>query len=89
MKRNCWEYKNCGRQTGGAKTGELGVCPASTATAYHGTNSGSNGGRHCWKIAGTMCGGQVQGSFATKMLNCAACEVFKTVRAEEGAAFKA
>ena len=27
---NCWEVKKCGREPGGAKVAELGVCPAST-----------------------------------------------------------
>ncbi len=50
---NCWEFKKCGREKGGAKTAELGVCPAYPA---HGT--------HCDHIAGTLCGGKVQGTFA-------------------------
>jgi len=25
---NCWEYKKCGREPGGIKVHELGVCPA-------------------------------------------------------------
>ena len=31
-KENCWEVKQCGRQPGGAKTGELGVCLATTSS---------------------------------------------------------
>ncbi|MEW6601830.1 MAG: ATP-binding protein, partial [Nitrospirota bacterium] len=31
----------------------------------------------CWQIAGTYCGGQVQGAFAQKYNNCSSCEVFK------------
>jgi len=27
-KLNCWEFKKCGRQPGGPKVAELGVCPA-------------------------------------------------------------
>jgi len=27
-KKNCWEVMNCGRQTGGTKVSEMGVCPA-------------------------------------------------------------
>ncbi len=29
-KLNCWDFKKCGRQSGGEKAHELGVCPAST-----------------------------------------------------------
>jgi hypothetical protein len=25
---NCWEFKNCGREIGGIKVKEMGVCPA-------------------------------------------------------------
>ena len=69
MKQNCWDFKNCGRSPGGHKTGELGVCPASTAAEHNGVNSGQNAGRFCWKVSGTFCSGQVQGTFASNMAN--------------------
>ncbi len=87
MKKNCWEAKNCGRQPGGLKAGELGICAAATSTSFRGKNAGKNAGRYCWKVAGTLCGGKVQGSSAQKAMNCAACDFFKQVRQEEGAAF--
>lgn len=31
----------------------------------------------CWFIAGTYCGGEVQGTFAQKITDCAACEVYQ------------
>jgi len=31
----------------------------------------------CWQVAGTYCGGKIQGSFAQKYDNCSGCEVFK------------
>jgi len=86
-KANCWEVKQCGRQPGGAKVAELGVCPAPLSSLVA-VNRGRNGGRICWAIAGTLCGGKVQGSFAQKLVNCAKCEFYLTVRADEGAAFK-
>jgi hypothetical protein len=84
MKQNCWEFKRCGREPGGAKSGELGVCPAATETRVHGINSGKNGGRACWALAGTLCGGKVQGTFAAKVANCLACDFYKLVTQEEG-----
>ena len=84
MKLNCWQFKKCGRELGGAKVAALGVCPASTETAIDGTNGGKNGGRACWAVAGTLCGGQVQGSFAQKTANCIKCEFYQQVAAEEG-----
>jgi hypothetical protein len=83
-KMNCWEFKKCGRQPGGVKVAELGVCAASIATKVDGINCGKNGGRACWPIAGTLCGGNVQGSFAEKLGNCLKCEFYQLVGAEEG-----
>jgi hypothetical protein len=83
-KLNCWEYKKCGRQLGGEKTKELGTCPASSEKATDGINSGRFSGRCCWAIAGTLCGGTVQGSFAAKAGNCMKCEFYKLVHQEEG-----
>lgn len=37
-------------------------------------------GQECWKVAGTMCGGQVQGTYAQKLANCMECEVYKKVK---------
>jgi len=83
-KLNCWEIKKCNREPGGSKTSELGVCPAAVANNVNGINGGKNGGRACWAIAGTLCGGKTQGSFATKLTNCMACEFYQSVKAQEG-----
>jgi len=84
-KQNCWEFKKCGRQPGGEKTDELGVCPASIEERVNGANSGKNGGRACWPLVGTLCGGKVQGTFAQKISNCMKCEFYQQVGQEEGA----
>jgi hypothetical protein len=83
-KMNCWEFKKCGREPGGAKVGELGECPAAKEKLVDGLNDGKNGGRSCWAIAGTLCGGKVQGSFAAKLSNCLQCEFYQLVGTEEG-----
>ena len=85
VKQNCWEYKKCGRETGGSKIAELGVCSAATENRVNGINNGHNGGRSCWAITGTLCGGKVQGTFASKLSNCMQCEFYQLVGAEEGA----
>ena len=87
MKENCWEFMGCGREPGGAKAAVLGVCPAGTASAYHGRNGGFLGGRCCWRIAGTLCGGGVRGTWAQRLMNCAHCDFFHKVQQEEGASF--
>lgn len=66
-KKNCWEIKKCGREKGGYKEKEMGVCPAFDRHA----------GDACWLIAGTFCGGKVQGTFASKEASCMTCEVYK------------
>ncbi len=83
-KLNCWEIKNCGREQGGGKSHDIGVCPAAVDTSCDGINEGKNAGRICWAIAGTFCGGKVQGDFAQKSVSCMSCDVFKQVKSEEG-----
>ena len=82
-KLNCREVKKCGREPGGSKTAELGICPAAITINYNGIHEGKNGGRSCWVIAGTLCGGQVQGTFANKRRNCFECNFYKQVNSEE------
>jgi hypothetical protein len=88
QKFNCWEFKKCGREPGGSKNAELGVCPAATEVRTNKINSGSFGGRTCWAVTGTLCGGKVQGSFASKLANCMACDFYKIVQNEEGSAYQ-
>ena len=82
-KLNCWEFKKCRRQPGGMKAAELGVCQAATERRTNGVNEGRNGGRACWAIAGTLCGGQVQGSYVAKLGNCLNCEFYQLVSKEQ------
>ena len=83
-KLNCWEFKKCGREQGGARASELGVCAAATETRVNEVNGGKNGGRACWAVTGTLCGGKLQGTFAAKVGNCLKCEFYQLVGAEEG-----
>jgi len=83
-KQNCWEFKKCGREVGGPKAAELGVCAAAKATKVNGIHGGKNGGRACWAVAGTLCGGKLQGTFATKISSCMACDFYRIVISEEG-----
>jgi hypothetical protein len=87
-KLNCWEFKKCGREPGGENVTELGVCPAAVETRTNAMNSGNNGGRACWAISGTMCGGKVQGSYAVKIGNCLNCEFYQRVQREEKPRFE-
>ena len=74
---NCWEFMKCGRELGGDKVNELGTCRATSDKRLNGINSGINGGRICWAITGTFCGGEIQGTFAKKLKSCSKCDFFK------------
>ena len=64
---NCWEFKKCGREAGGINAKKLGVC---SAYPHH--------GKRCAQVAGTLCAGKVQGTFAMKLLNCIECDFFQS-----------
>lgn len=83
-KANCWEALNCGREPGGRLEHELGACPAATETAVDGLHAGVNGGRVCWAVVGTLCEGEVQGTYAQKLQSCVGCRFYERVTAEEG-----
>ena len=83
---NCWEFMRCGREVGGSRVGELGVCPAAVGKQYDGLNRGVNAGRICWAVAGTLCEGKPAGKFATKIRTCIKCEFYGKVVREEGPA---
>jgi len=87
MKQNCWEFKKCGREQGGKRSKELGVCPTVTEMRLNGSHGGRNAGRSCWVVAGTLCGGVEQGSFAQKYHGCEKCDFYRQVRQEEGSGF--
>lgn len=86
-KQNCWEFKKCGREPGGHNAEELGVCPTPLNTKLDGMHGGHNGGRSCWVVAGSMCGGKIQGTFVEKYDNCSECEFYNQVKKEEQSNF--
>ncbi|MBI5639351.1 MAG: hypothetical protein HZA17_02895 [Nitrospirae bacterium] len=83
MKQNCWEFKKCGRQPGGSHVDEFGICPATTEIRLDGVHEGKKAGRSCWILAGTLCKGEIQGTFAQKYKNCEICDFYKQVKQEE------
>ncbi len=88
MKKSCWEFKNCGRQEGGEYVHDFGICPATVEQKLNGVHGGKNAGRACWVVAGTMCGGRVQGTFAQKYETCETCDFFRAVKKEEGSSYE-
>jgi GlcNAc-P-P-Und epimerase len=87
-KRNCWEVMRCGRGPADRSGGSKDVCPAARDARLDGVHGGINSGRACWVVAGTLCGGVVQGTFARKLDGCQSCEFFQQVLREERSGFQ-
>ncbi len=83
MKQNCWDFKKCGRIPGGPNEHELGACPVAAYTALAGVHGGQNAGRACWVVAGSLCGGKVQGTEEHKRQACWECDFLHLVKKEE------
>ena len=82
-RKNCWEHKNCGREPGGQRTHDLGVCPVTIHDDLDGAHGGVKAGRACWVVAGSLCGGKIQGTYAEKLTNCWRCDFMNVVKKEE------
>ena len=76
---NCWEFMHCGREPGGVRADDLGVCPAAADGRMDGVNAGRNGGRICWVVAGTFGKGRLQCLYADPAHPCDTCDFFRTV----------
>ncbi len=87
-KLNCWEFNKCGRQPGGLHVDQRGVCPVATEKKLNGVHGGTNAGRACWVVGGTLCNGKVQETFAKKYDDCVECEFYKKVKNEEASLFQ-
>ena len=86
-KQNCWEFMKCGRESNGANAKKLGVCPAYEDKSLNNINSGTNAGRFCWKVVGTLCYSSIKATSALNIISCQLCPFFKNVRDEEGEYF--
>jgi GlcNAc-P-P-Und epimerase len=87
-KPNCWEIKKCGRGPDSGQGDDHAPCPAATEKRLDGVHGGKNSGRACWVVAGTFCGGKVQGTHALKYDVCKKCDFFQQVAREEGKNFQ-
>jgi len=78
-KLNCWEYFQCGREPGGLKEKEFGVCPVVTNRDSDGINKGHAAGRVCWTIEGSLC----KVTHGHKFKKCLHCAFFQEVERQE------
>ena len=70
---DCWEFMECGRELCGLKVYELGICRAYPSD-----------GKRCARIAGTLCGGKIQGTYAMKIFDCLECDFYKSEYYQHG-----
>jgi hypothetical protein len=87
-KKNCWEFKECGREPGGRNVAALGVCAAATEERADGIHQGDNGGRACWAVTGSLCKIENSGITAREFSDCQQCTFYEMVRREEHPGFK-
>jgi len=65
----CWEYMGCNQDVNHVES-----CPAYP-----------HFGRICWAVAGTLCAGKIQGTYAQKIHDCHKCGYYHTVQAAHSA----
>ena len=81
QKLNCWQFKNCGRESGGLLADLLGACPVAQAGKYDGENGGIAAGRVCWKVPGACL--RCEGTLSGQGKPCHECAFYKRVHYEE------
>lgn len=75
----------CGRGPKDSREKNVEPCPVVKERRLDAVHGGNRSGRACWVVAGTFCGGNIQGTFAQKDIACKRCDFYKKVFAEEGA----
>ncbi len=73
---NCWEFFNCGREPGGLRAEELGVCPVAIDLSKDGINEGRAAGRCCWETT------DGNNHHVSQSASCASCAFRKRVSFE-------
>ena len=63
----CWEFKKCGREKGGKNELQNDSCPAYP-----------DYGDCCAPVVGTLCAGEVKGTYARKIDDCLKCSFYKS-----------
>ena len=90
-KINCWDFNNCGRESGGNNVDKYGKCHSVMYKSFNGINGGLFGGRYCWHISGTYHDGDptciVITKNKSKIDDCKECAFYQQVKREEGASF--
>ena len=82
-RKNCWEFFKCGREPGGTKVEELGVCPVTVHESSDGINHGRAAGRQCWAVEDNTC----YRTIGAKFKDCMKCSFYQEVESHEGRHF--
>lgn len=64
------------------------ACPVCKEDKLDGIHGGVKGGRACWVIPHTKCGGSTQGLLSSKFIMCMECDFYNMVRQEEQESFQ-
>ncbi len=87
-KPNCWEYKQCGREPGGANVATWGICPVAQEERLHNRNHGHHAGRMCWLVKAALCTSlEGSGDFINTIDACMQCNFMRLVYQQEGEQF--
>ncbi len=73
-KTSCRPIKNQAEKTKRMNCWEFYTCPEERQQACPAFTR--KAGRSCWIVAGTLCGGQVQGTMAKKIGDCRMCDFY-------------
>lgn len=84
MKKNCWEFKKCGREASGEHADDQGICPVAYDLSLDGIHDGICAGRACWAVDGTLCSNHAQGTINERHKSCWTCDFYTYVREQEG-----
>lgn len=83
MKKNCWDFKKCGREAHGTYVKERGICPVYLCSELDGIHGGSRGGRACWAVNDALCGGKIRRMFVPRSVSCILCDFHRGILNEE------
>ena len=78
----------CGRNHGEGSDARKLACPTFSEERLNGIHGGRNAGRACWVVSGTICAGEIQGLFVSKLGICVMCYFYKMVRLEKKENFR-
>ena len=84
---NCWDFRKCGREPGGERAQEHGVCPTALFEAADGYLGGRMGGKACAFLIGTFCCNLVPGTEPGRLKDCPACDFFNHLKDRHGREF--